>query len=207
MNKTRRALQGGRRRSPFFFNSPGPGEMQAITRQMGGRKFDPSVVAAVGKRCPHGFPSVVVCLPLKKGKPFPTTFWLTCPHLVKLCAVAESKGQVPQMEEWLRERPRQWTEYNLLHGKLRLLMLSPAAARAIRKGGKSFWDSLRLGGVGGIKYLPPFQGGVKCLHLQTASWLALGFHPGEDFLQNTISSFACADPAGEVCSPKRTKNL
>lgn len=201
MNKGKRTYQGGRRRSPYFFHGLGPGEMRTLTRQMRGRKFDPSVVAAVGCYCRHGFPSVAVCRPLRKGKPFPTTFWLTCPHLVKLCGAAESEGKVTEMEQWLAKVPRDWMEYNLLHGKLRLLMLSPAASGIIRRLGGPFWESLRRGGVGGIKYLSSRSGGVKCLHLQTASWLALGVHPGEDYLKKIISPLACPDPASEGCVP------
>jgi hypothetical protein len=36
--------------------------------------------------------------------------------------------------------------------------------------------------VGGIRYREPRVVHVKCIHLQTASWLAFGYHPGGAWL-------------------------
>jgi hypothetical protein len=62
-----------------------------------------------------GVPQVIACSPLRDGKPFPTTFWLTCPHLVRLCGVLESEGAVTELERTRLEQPVPWTEYNLFH--------------------------------------------------------------------------------------------
>ena len=50
---------------------------------MEGRRFDPSLVLGTGPRCRFGGVRVLVCAPLAGLRPFPTTFWLVCPWLVR----------------------------------------------------------------------------------------------------------------------------
>lgn len=158
---------------------------------MKGRRSDRSVVLGTAVRCRHGAPVVVICAPVKDGVPFPTTFWLTCPHLVHRCAVLESQGAVPELRSVLEENETAWRAYNALHGKIRLALLAPRPAAILRTRRRSLWDALRRGGVGGMEY---GTGGPKCLHLQTASWLALGRHPGEKFLEKTVVPLECPLP-------------
>lgn len=45
-------------------------------------------------RCVHGSPTVIAVAPsLEDGSPFPTTFWLVCPHLVERIHALESAGR------------------------------------------------------------------------------------------------------------------
>jgi len=199
VNRLNGKLSGGRIRPRSFFEPPRAEDLPTVSLQMKGRKFDPGMVIGTARRCVFGLPSVIVCSPLRDGKPFPTTFWLTCPHLVKLCGALESEGAVAELERRRMERPDLWTEYNLFHARLRLLLVQPAAARFLRKYRRGVWDTLRRGGAGGIDYLSRARGGAKCLHLQAASWLALGFHPAGEFLHKALVPLHCAAPAASGC--------
>lgn len=200
MNRSTGKLSGGRIRPRSFFELPGPGDLPVVSLQMKGRRFDRSVAAGIARRCIFGVPQVIACTPLREGKPFPTTFWLTCPHLVRLCGALESEGAVTELERRRLEHPAQWTEYNLFHARLRLLLVQPASARFLRKRRKGVWDTLRRGGTGGIDYLSPSRGGAKCLHLQAASWLALGFHPAGEYLREVLDPLHCAAPSVSGCT-------
>ena len=68
-----------------------------VERQLGRppRAFERVVV-----RCPFGRPAVTEQAPFDNaGEPFPTTFWLTCPHLVAAVSRLEAAGGV---ERWSR---------------------------------------------------------------------------------------------------------
>lgn len=199
MNRLTGKFSGGRFRPRSFFEPPRAGDLSAVSLQMKGRRFDSSVVIGTARRCIFGFPSVIACSPLRDGKPFPTTFWLTCPHLVKVCGALESEGAVTELERRRLEHPALWMEYNLFHARLRLLLVEPASARFLRKYRGGVWETLRRGGAGGIDYLSPARGGAKCLHLQAASWLALGFHPAGSYLHKALVPLYCAAPAASGC--------
>ena len=193
-------IRRGRFRPPSFFASPGKDDMAAILSQSTGRRFDPALILGTAARCSFELPSVIACAPLRGGEPFPTTFWLTCPHLVKLCGSLESKGAVARLDKRAREDWSRWTRYHLLHGQIRLLQVNPSATAFLRKYRKPVWDVLRKGGAGGVNYQSPQGRGVKCLHLQAASWLALGFHPAADFLGKALRPLYCEKPPAE-CAP------
>jgi len=57
---------------------------------------------------------------------------------------------------------------------------------------KNIFDRLRLSGIGGIG--SPVGMRMKCLHLQVASWLALGEHPAEGWLKGRLAEFECDNP-------------
>lgn len=58
---------------------------------------------AVARRCHLGVPMVIENHPrLDDGTPFPTTFWLTCPLLVKRAGTLESVGWMAELTEELR---------------------------------------------------------------------------------------------------------
>ncbi|MBR1672799.1 MAG: DUF501 domain-containing protein [Fretibacterium sp.] len=154
---------------------------------MEARRFDPSLILG-GVLCRFGYVRILFCAPLSPSgpgglRPFPTTFWLACPWLVSRAGAVESEGGVRRLEEWLASHaPGPWREYGRLHQLLRLALLSPHQRDFLRRFRPSLFDGLRLGGVGGTR---PRDGElrVKCLHLQTASWLALGRHPGAEWLR------------------------
>ena len=179
----------GRIRPLLFAEHLDGSDRTVLLRQMKGRAFDPSLVSAVVRRCPKGFPAVIQCAPLKNDKPFPTSFWLTCPWLVRLCGMRESEGAVTILEEALKKDRALWTEYHCHAARVRLLSLSPAERRFLQRFRPKTWRALSRGGVGGIDYRR--GGGVKCLHLQVASWLALGRHPACGLLERMMYPNMC----------------
>lgn len=62
----------------------------AVALQMGRAPRTPWRVAGT---CLFGFPQVIASPSrLDDGTPFPTLYWLTCPHLTEAASVAESSG-------------------------------------------------------------------------------------------------------------------
>ncbi|MDR2529675.1 MAG: DUF501 domain-containing protein [Synergistaceae bacterium] len=170
---------------PFFYERLSP-DIQVVLRQTRGRKFDPSLILGVANRCRFGFPRVTICSPLRGSTPFPTTFWLTCPWLIRRVGALEAEGGVGELERWIEAHAlHEWAPFNVEHQRLRLTLLSEAERPQIL-------ESLRAGGVGGIRYAET-KVYVKCVHLQAASWLALGHHPGQEWLEARGASQECRD--------------
>jgi hypothetical protein len=68
-----------------------------VARQLG---RPPRAFRRVAVRCPYGRPAVTEQEPYDAaGEPFPTTYYLTCPHLVAAVARLEAAGGV---ERWSR---------------------------------------------------------------------------------------------------------
>ena len=122
----------------------------AIVEQQLGRA--PRAFRRVAVRCPFGRPAVTEQRPFDDaGTPFPTQFWLTCPHLVAQLARLEAGGGVDALDA---RRPSDDPE----------LAASLAAADAEQR-------ELRPelpGGIGGATR----TGSLKCLHAHAAFALA-----------------------------------
>ncbi|MGC9372844.1 MAG: DUF501 domain-containing protein [Thermovirgaceae bacterium] len=181
---------------PLFFEKTRPADLNTIREQVAGRKFDTRILLGLAARCRLGAPSVILCRPLFKGRPFPTTFWLTCPHVAKECDALEAGGGVAKLETFLAKKPDVWREYGVWHSLVRLALVSPAERRFLFTRRKSMWEDMRKGRIGGTRDTGQVR--VKCLHLQTASWLALGCHPGEKWLRSRISTL-CRPGSGYPC--------
>jgi len=70
-------------------------DREIVKRQLGRA---PRAFRRVAVRCPFGLPAVTEQAPFDaEGTPFPTQFWLTCPHLVTALARVEAAGGV---ERW-----------------------------------------------------------------------------------------------------------
>src|SRR6188508_3168570 len=66
-----------------------------VARQLGRA---PRAFRRVVARCPFGLPAVTEQEPYDpRGEPFPTTYYVTCPHLVSAIARLEAAGGV---ERW-----------------------------------------------------------------------------------------------------------
>ncbi|NPB05526.1 MAG: DUF501 domain-containing protein [Aquificae bacterium] len=135
------------------------------------RRFEPVLRLQLGKTpkgnykvvklCRHGFPQVLENPPLVDGKPFPTLFWLSCPHLVREVSKLEEKGWIRRFEERLRRDARfrgRYLKAHALERSLRKALLPPELPYRLKL-------KLIKGGIGGIE--SPL--GVKCLHLHLAS--------------------------------------
>ena len=125
----------------------------------------------VARRCPHGFPAVTEQHPFDDdGKPFPTTYYLTCPWLVAGIARREAAGGV-----------RRWTDAAAADPMLRE---SLARAQEEQRRIRPELDS----GIGGTR-----NGALKCLHAHAAFALARpGYELGERIVDDAGETW-CPD--------------
>jgi len=131
-----------------------------VERQLG---RPPRALRRVVVRCPFGRPAVTEQSAYDDaGEPFPTTFWLTCPHLVTAVSRLEAAGGVER-----------WSTAAAEDDALRLsLERAHEEQRSLR-------PELDLG-VGGARR---GAGSLKCLHAHVAFALARpGYELGERIL-------------------------
>jgi hypothetical protein len=158
----------------------------AVERQLG---RPPRAFRRVAVRCPWGRPAVTEQHPYDvAGEPFPTTYYLTCPHVVAAVARLEAAGGV---ERWtaavaadagLGEALERATEEQR-HLRRRL-----AAGRTGADAGRS----LELG-IGGSANPPR----LKCLHAHAAYALA---RPGHRLGELVLEEVAPLWPRDRCCS-------
>ena len=135
-------------------------DLAVVERQLGRR---PRAFRRVVVRCPYGRPAVTEQAAFDEdGSPFPTTYWLTCRHLVEAVARLEAAGGVERWSRAAAESP--W------------LAASLAAAHDEQRRVRTELDL----GVGGAR---AGAGGLKCLHAHVAFALARpGYELGERIL-------------------------
>jgi hypothetical protein len=143
-----------------------------VERQLG---RPPRAFRRVVYRCPFGLPAVTEQAPYDAdGNPFPTTYYLTCPHLVSAVSRLEAAGGV---ERWSRTAAH---DPELTASAEQAAAEQRAIRRALAGSGVGVDDgaSLELG-VGGSR--TPTQ--LKCLHAHVAFALARpGYALGERIL-------------------------
>jgi hypothetical protein len=72
-------------------------ELDAVREQLG---REPTIPFSIVARCGPGHPLVIRNRPLDaKGRPFPTTYWLTCPTAVGAVARLESEGWISRLDD------------------------------------------------------------------------------------------------------------
>jgi uncharacterized protein len=164
-------------------------DLEVVARQLGRQ---PRALRGVAARCPFGLPAVTEQEPYdEEGRPFPTTYYLTCRHLVAAVARLEAAGGVERWSEAARTDP------NLRASVARATRDQRAVRRQLAAGrtGRDDGASIELG-IGGAQ--APEQ--LKCLHAHAAFALARpGYELGEGILAelNPIwPSQCCSDPAG-----------
>ncbi len=157
--------------------------------QMDGRNFHKGLVMSVAARCKWGMPQVLKCRPFYRGRPFPTLFWLTCPHLAYQCGRLESGGGVKALEDFLSENEKAYRLYNSRYAWLRLSSLSGCERFFLRRYSPKIWKAMLRTGIGGIRLTEKLT--VKCLHLQAATMLALPGHPAEAWFAEKFKEFCC----------------
>jgi uncharacterized protein len=143
-----------------------------VERQLG---RPPRAFHRVAVRCPFGRPAVTEQLPYDPaGEPFPTTYYLTCPHLVAQISRIEAGGGVERWSE------RAATDSNLAESVTRAAEQQRRIRRELAAGqtGRDNGASLDLG-IGGASR--PQR--LKCLHAHVAFALARpGYLLGESVL-------------------------
>lgn len=135
----------------------------------------PRAFGRVVVRCPYGSPAVTEQLPYDAhGEPFPTTYYLTCRHLVAALARIEAAGGVERWSAAAVENDELATALALATEEQRRVRRELAGdARGIDDGA-----SLEYG-IGGSR--TPEQ--LKCLHAHAAYALARpGYLLGERIL-------------------------
>jgi hypothetical protein len=142
-----------------------------VERQLG---RPPRALERVAVRCPFGRPAVTEQTPFDNaGEPFPTTFWLTCPHLVAAVSRLEAAGGVERWSRAAAEDP--------------VLRASLASANDEQRRLRPELDL----GIGGAR---AGAGSLKCLHAHAAFALA---RPGYELGDRIVAELDPLWP--EVC--------
>ena len=157
-----------------------------VARQLG--RF-PRAFRRVVVHCPFGLPAVTEQRPYgNDGRPFPTTYYVTCPHLVAAISRLEAAGGVERWSSAAREDPR-------LAGSLARATEEQRRVRRGLAGDERASDagaSLELG-IGGSH--TPEQ--LKCLHAHVAFALACpGYELGEAIVRELREPW----PSDRCCS-------
>jgi hypothetical protein len=132
-------------------------DREVVARQLG---REPRAFRRVVVRCPFGRPAVTEQAAYDDtGAPFPTTYWLTCPHLVAQVSRLEADGGVDRWTRAAKEHPE----------------LGASVARADEEQ-RRVRPELDVG-IGGAR---AGAGSLKCLHAHVAFALARpGYELGE----------------------------
>jgi hypothetical protein len=163
-------------------------DREIVARQLG---RSPRAFGRVVVRCPYGLPAVTEQAPYDlRGEPFPTTYYLTCPHLVSAVARLEASGGV---ERWSAAA----TDDAALADSLARATEEQRRIRRELAGGGQGSDhgaslDLGIGGSGSPEHL-------KCLHAHVAFALARpGYALGEHILAEVVQPW----PPGRCCSER-----
>jgi hypothetical protein len=140
---------------------------QALAKQLG---RVPRGAWRVAERCSFGFPLVLATAPrTESGEPFPTLYYLTCPHLVGIISTLESEGALERWRQRLAVDPALMQRLQDADARYR-------EARTAEGGGIDPTPGVGIGGERDVR-------GVKCLHAHVAAALAgLGDPIGEETL-------------------------
>ena len=157
-----------------------------VERQIGRR---PRAFRRVAARCPFGLPAVTEQEPYdEKGVPFPTTYYLTCRHLIAAVSRLEAAGGVERWSAAVAASSRLTVDLDNATTSQRRIRHALAAGREGADQGASL-DS----GIGGSRN--PAR--LKCLHAHAAFALA---HPGYSIGELILAEVPERWPAGQCCS-------
>ena len=141
-------------------------DRELVERQLG---RPPRAFRRVVARCPFGAPAVTEQDPYDgRGEPFPTTYYLTCSHLVAAVSRVEAAGGVERWTSAARADPELAASLASAEEAQRRVRRRLAGDRTGRDAGASL--DLGIGGSGRT-------GSLKCLHAHAAFALA---RPGYD---------------------------
>ncbi|GGL06665.1 DUF501 domain-containing protein [Mangrovihabitans endophyticus] len=158
-------------------------DLDVVHRQLGRR---PRATRAVAHRCPCGNPDVVETAPrLSDGTPFPTLYYLTCPHATAACSRLESAGLMRAMQDRLSTDPELAQAYRTAHEDYLTRRAAIAEVPEI--------DGVSAGGM-------PTR--VKCLHVHLGHALAAG--PGVNPFGDEVLEAIGPWWEGGPCVPRET---
>jgi uncharacterized protein len=164
-----------------------------VERQLGRR---PRAFRRVVVRCPFGAPALTEQAPYdESGDPFPTMYYVTCPHLVAAVSRLEAAGGVERWSEAAQRDPALAESLERATAEQRRVRAELAAGER----GPDDGASLELG-IGGSRN--PEQ--LKCLHAHAAFALARpGYELGDRILAEIDSLWpetCCMDARGVAVS-------
>jgi len=148
------------------------GERELVALQLG---RPPRAFRRVVARCLHGLPAVTEQSPYTPtGEPFPTTYWITCPHLVAAISRLEAAGGVDRWSRTVAE------DAELAASLARATQEQRQIRRELAGSARGGDDGASLDhGIGGSR--SPRH--LKCLHAHVAFALARpGYLLGERIL-------------------------
>jgi uncharacterized protein len=149
----------------------------------------PRAFLRVVARCPFGRPAVTEQAPYDDaGEPFPTTYYLTCRHLVAAIARVEAAGGVERWSDEVERDPALAADLDRATAEQRRIRRELAAGDA----GDDHGSSLDLG-IGGSAN--PRR--LKCLHAHAAYALA---HPGYLLGERVLAELGSLWP-DRCCTP------
>jgi len=155
----------------------------------------PRGLLGVPVRCSYGYPQVLRVRPVLGEEPFPTVYWLSCPHLVRAIDRLEAEGWIPRLERRMAGDARLRAAMNEAHGRYvreRWATLAAEERARLEALGRSL--GLHERGIGGIAD----RRWLKCLHLHVAHELADG-NPIGRIVRGMIPSLECP-PDGVRCT-------
>jgi hypothetical protein len=147
-----------------------------VARQLG---REPRAFGRVAVRCPFGKPAVTEQTPYDvDGEPFPTTYYVTCRHLVAAISRLEAGGGVERWTRAVEADPELTVSRARADDEQRAIRHELAGDATGRDGGASL--DLGIGGAGRT-------GSLKCLHAHAAFALA---RPGYDLGERIVAELA-----------------
>jgi uncharacterized protein len=157
-----------------------------VARQLG---REPRAFRRVVVRCPFGRPAVTEQRPYDgEGEPFPTTYYVTCRHLVAAISRLEAAGGVERWTRAAEDDPELAESRRQADDEQRAIRRELAAGETGRDSGASL--ELGVGGAGRT-------GTLKCLHAHAAFALA---RPGYVLGGRIVAELAPLWP-DECCTP------
>jgi uncharacterized protein len=161
-------------------------DRDVVARQLG---RSPRAFGSVVVRCPFGLPAVTEQMPYDPdGEPFPTTYYVTCPHLVAAIARLEAAGGVERWSAAAADDPVLRAALERATAEQRAVRRELAADQQGSDGGAS----LELG-IGGSRS----PGHLKCLHAHVGYALA---RPGYELGERIFAEVVAPWPADRCCS-------
>jgi len=158
----------------------------AVARQLGRA---PRAFRRVVVRCPWGMPAVTEQDPYDDaGAPFPTTYYLTCRHLIAAVSRVEAAGGVERWSAAVAADPALAGALERATAEQRTVRRELAGGRTGADGGASLGS-----GIGGSRN--PSQ--LKCLHAHVAYALV---HPGHLVGEGVLGELPDRWPRDRCCS-------
>jgi hypothetical protein len=151
-------------------------DRELVERQLG---RPPRAFSRVVVRCPFGRPAVTEQSPYDdSGEPFPTTYYVTCRHLVAAISRLEASGGVERWSERAQSEPALAESLARATDEQRRVRAELAGRETGRDHGASL--GLGIGGSGNPEQL-------KCLHAHVAFALARpGYELGEQIAAEIV---------------------